>query len=340
MVSVRVNFFRWIGFVFLLVLMFSKPVYATDLEFTEAAELSWETVRDTLWDILVGEMILLRNKIPSLIFLMILIGIKNCMEFPVSLTRTVHLGIFCALALSAGELFRELAAVAENCVTYLSEFMYMTIPILTGLIANGGRVLSSVKSTYFVLGFMNVLMFLIKNIFFPGILVYFMCAVLSPLLEKDYFGALKKVIFWSIKTMLPILIGIFMMVFTLLITVTKASDTLTLQSAKLALGNCIPFLGGSLSDSGEYLIQTISHIKAKAGLAGVFAMAYAFLSPILKLVAGLLAFRGLSVCAGFLSDEKTTLFFEDTATSLGMLTGIVATVSVISILGIMILMGI
>ena len=323
-----------------MVFVFPQTVCATSLEAIEETEFSlpeiWKTVCDVLW----GEFALLRQKIPSLVFLMLLIGIKNCMDFPISLNKTVHLGIFCAIALCCGELFRQLVLVAEDCIVYLSEFVYMSVPVLTGLIANSGKVLSATKSTYFILGFMSLLTFLIKNIFLPGILVYFMCTVLSPLLEKDYFAALKKVILWAIKTVLPVLIGIFMMIFTLLTTVSKASDSLTLQSAKMALGNCIPFLGGSLSDSGEYLIQAVTQLKAKAGLGGVIGISYVFLSPLVKLTAGILTFQGLSVCAGFLSDSQTAHFFEDTATGLGMLTGVVATVLVIAVLGILVLTGI
>lgn len=340
MVPVRIKKIMGLGLAFLLLFSCPAIVQATAPEATGEISFSLESILKTVGNLLWEEFVLLKTSLAPLLFLMILIGIKNCMEFPVSLNRTVHLGIFCALALCCGELFRELAGVAEDCVRHLSEFVYATIPTLTALVANGGRVLSAAKSTYFVLGFMSILVYLIKNIFFPGILIYFMCAILSPLLEKDYFGALKKAILWAVKTALPILVGIFMMVFTLLTGVTKASDSLTLQSAKMALGTCIPFLGGTLSDSGEYLIEAISQIKAKAGLTGAIAVSYLLLSPLVKLVAGLLTFQGLSVCSGFLSDNKTTHFFEDTATSLGMLTGVVATVSVIAILGIMILMGI
>lgn len=340
MVSVRIRHLICWGLIILMLFSASQTVWANQLEEAELPDLSfqsvWETVKEMLW----GEFVLLRLKIPTLMVLIILVGIKNCMDFPLSLNRTVHLGIFCAMALCSGELFRELSEVAENCITHLCELMYLTIPVLTGLVANGGRMLSAVKSTYFMLGFMNLLVFLMKHIFLPGIFIYFMCTVFSPFLEKDYFGALKQVILWSVKTVLPILIGIFLTVFSLLTTVTKASDSLTLQSAKMALGNCIPFLGNTLSSSCEYLIQTLSHIKSKTGLAGVFTASYVFLSPLVKLVAGLLTFQALSVCAGFLSDDKTTQFFQDTATGLGMLTGVVATVSVISVLGIMVLIGI
>lgn len=338
MVCIRIK--RLSCFLLMILFICSQKVYATDASTIETFPFSFQQVWETIRDFLFGELILLRSKIPSMILLMLLIGIKNCMEFPISLNRTVHLGIFCALALGSGELFRELSTVAEACITHLSELMILTVPVLTGFIANSGKVLSAAKSSYFLLGFMSILVFLIKHIFLPGILIYFMCTVLSPLLEKDYFSALKKVILWGVKTVLPIIIGIFMTVFTLLTTVTKASDSFTLQSAKLALGNCIPFLGGSLTNSGEYLIQTISHIKSKAGLAGVITVSYAFLSPLVKLIAGFLTFQGLSVCAGFLSDETTEHFFQDTATALGMLAGVVGTVSVIAVLGIMIVMGI
>lgn len=339
MVSVRIKRMVLLGTVAAMIFIAPQTVFASSLEIAEETAFSFQGIWETICEMLWGEFLLLRQKIPILVLLMILIGIKNCMDFPASLNRTVHLGIFCALALGTGELFRQLAQVAQDCIFNLSELIYMSVPVLTGLVANSGRVMSAAKSTYFVLGFMTLITFLIKNIFFPGILVYFMCTVLSPLLEKDYFTTLKKAILWALKTVLPILIGIFMTVFTLLTTVTKASDSLTLQSAKMALGNCIPFLGGSLSDSGEYLIQAISQMKAKAGLGSVIGISYVFLSPLVKLIAGLVTFQVLSVCAGFLADHKTATFFEDTATSLGMMTGVVATVLIIGVLGILVLTG-
>ena len=140
-------------------------MYATDASTIETFDFSFQQVWETISDLLFGELILLRSKIPSMILLILLIGIKNCMEFPISLNRTVHLGIFCALALGSGELFRELSTVAEACITHLSELMILTVPVLTGFIANSGRVLSAAKSSYFLLGFMSILVFLIKHIF-------------------------------------------------------------------------------------------------------------------------------------------------------------------------------
>ncbi|MBO5408213.1 MAG: hypothetical protein J6A61_02255 [Clostridia bacterium] len=297
----------------------------------------------TLWeqadDLFFRELKAMLSRVKLLVAMLVLWGMKSCMDFPFSFNRTVTLGCMAPILYLTGEIFTELTTVATDMIEQLSQFVYLIIPTLTGLIANGGRVLSSAKSTYFILGFMNVLVFLIGHLFVPAILLYFVCSVMSAIVEKDYFSALKKVLLSVNKTALPLCIGIFTTLLTVLTTVSKSSDALTLQTAKMALGNCIPFLGSALSDSGEYLIQTVAQIKAQAGLAGIVALCYIFLVPILKILSGILIFKGLSVCAGFLCEDTVTEFYDNAQTALGMLAGVTATVSVIAILGIMILMG-
>ena len=102
---------------------------------------------------------------PLLFLVLIFYGIKNCMEFPYSLDRTVSLGCFSVTALTAGQIFGELTQSAQDMLTHLSKFVYLTIPALTGVIANGGRVLTAAKSTYFILGFINLLTFAIEKFF-------------------------------------------------------------------------------------------------------------------------------------------------------------------------------
>ncbi len=286
-----------------------------------------------------GELKAMLSRVKMLFIVLMFLGIKGCMNFPLSLNRTVTLGCMAPILYLTSEIFTELSNVATDMIDKLSQFVYLIIPMLTGLIANGGRMLSSAKSTYFILGFMNILIYLINHIFVPAILLYFICSVMSALVEKDYFSALKKALLSLNKTALPLCIGIFTTLLTVLTTVSKSSDALTLQTAKMALGNCIPFLGSALSDSGEYLIQTVSQIKAQAGLAGIVALCYIFLVPILKILCGILILKGLTVCAGFLCEETVTEFYDNAQTALGMLAGITATASVIAILGIMILMG-
>lgn len=311
-------------------------------EITQMMTSEWSAAKilTTLGNLFLGEIKGMTERLPVLIVLMIVTGIKSCMDFPLSLNRYVSLGCFSAAALVTGEIFRELSSLANELISHLGEFVYLTIPALTGLVANGGRVLTAAKSTYFILSFMNVVVWLIEQFFLPMILLFFVCSVLSAMLEQGYFQAVKRLILSLNQTVLPLVIGIFMTVLTIITSVSKASDEMTLQAAKMALGNCIPFLGSALMESGAYLIQTVSGIKAQAGLAGILVLCYLFLVPLIKLLSGMLVMRALSVSACFFSDEKITVFYEDVSTALGMLAGVVSTVSVITILSVMILMGI
>ena len=311
-------------------------------QITEAMEdgFSFGAIIKNIYELFLKELKTMSKGFPILFLVLIFYGIKGCMDFPFSLDRTVSLGCFSVTALTAGKIFSELSQSANELITHLSQFVYLTIPALTGLIANGGRVLTATKSTYFILGFINILVFSIEKFFFPAIILYFVFSVISALLEKDYFSAVKSTLSSLIKTALPLLIGIFTTVLSIITSVSKASDELTVKTAKMALGNCIPFLGNVLSESGEYLIQTVSQIKAQAGLAGILVLCYIFLVPLFKVLAGLLLFKLLCVFSGFFNDAKTTEFYENISSSLGMLSGIMGTMSVLVILSMMILMGV
>ncbi len=310
------------------------------IEETLAEGFSFGKIIKNIFELFLKEIKTMSKGFPVLFLVLIFYGIKSCMDFPLSLDRTVSLGCFSVTALTAGKIFTELSQGADELITHLSEFVYLTIPALTGLIANGGRVLTAAKSTYFILGFINLLVYAIQKLFFPAIILYFVFSVVSALLEKDYFSAVKSTLASLIKTALPLLIGIFTTVLSIITSVSKASDELTVKTAKMALGNCIPFLGNVLADSGEYLIQTVSQIKAQAGLAGILVLCYIFLVPLLKVLAGLLLFKLLCVFAGFFNDAKTTAFYENISSATGMMSGIMGTMSVLVILSMMILMGV
>ncbi len=305
----------------------------------EIFEQGFQNIGRNLISLFLGELKTVAKNIPLMVAVLILFGIKNCMDFSASLNRTVSLGCFSATALLCGGMVSQLCAISEDVISHLAEFVYLSIPALTGLIANGGRVLSAAKSTYFILGFMDVIVFLIQKFFFPGVLLYFLCAVISALTEKDYFAALKKLLPSLTKTVLPLLVGIFVACLSVLTSVSKSSDELTVKTAKMALGTCVPFLGSVLTDSGEYLLQTLSQIKAQTGFVGIAGLGYLFVIPMLKLLAGLLMLKGLSVVACFLGVDTMSTFYDDVGNALGMLIGMTATVSVMGILALMILMG-
>ena len=137
------------------------------------------------------------------------------------------------------------------------------------------------------------------------------------------------------KVSLPVIIGIFTAFLSILVNLTQKTDELSLKSAKLAIGNLIPFLGSALSDSSEVILTSIGHIKAQVGIVSIFSMIYIFVVPMIKVAAAILAFRFLAMLAGFLSVKKVTTYCEDISDGLSILAGIMATMAVVILIGIM-----
>jgi stage III sporulation protein AE len=217
----------------------------------------------------------------------------------------------------------------------LSKFVYLTIPFLTGLIASSGMVMTGLKSSFIILFSINLLTYLLNAFFVPLALLYFIFATVSALMENDIFLSIKTTMKSVVKISLPIIIGIFTAVLSILVNLTKKTDELSLKSAKLAIGNLVPFLGSALSDSSEVILTSIGHIKAQVGIVSIFSMIYIFILPIIKVGSAIIAFKFLSMISGFLSLKKVTTYCDDISDGLAILAGIMATMAVVILIGIM-----
>ena len=279
------------------------------------------------------------TKMPVLFLLLVLFSVKNCMDSESSINKTVSLALFSAAALLSAGIISDLFSVATQMITDLSAYIYVCIPILCGLVASGGLVITSAKATFIILSSMNIVTYLINIFFIPLVQIYFIFGVLSSLLENDLLKALKSNIKSIIKISLPSLVAIFVALLSIFMNVTKKMDDFSLKSAKLAVGNMIPFLGSALADSTELVVNSIGQIKAYTGFASILAMLYIFLIPMLKIISGILAFKLLSVTAGFLTDKAMTTYYEDLSAVLSILCGLMATITVMVIVSVVILMN-
>ena len=329
----------------LILLIISVPIFF--VQANEAVEVSAEllefnidSIIGYIMDSFTAEFKTVFTKTPTLFLLLILFGIKSCMDMKESINKTVALGLFSATALISIGIFNELFAVFKETISALSNYIYISIPMLCGLLAGGGMVVTSLKATFIILSSMNVITFLLNHFFIPITQIYLVLSVISSLLENDALKTLKDNIKAIIKVSLPSIIGIFMALLTIFVNVTKKMDDFSLKSARLAVGSMVPFLGGALADSTEVVLNSIGQLRAQTGIAGLLAMIYIFLLPMLKVISGILAFKLLSITAGFLSDKKMAEYYEDLSAALSILGGLLATISVIAIISVVILIGV
>lgn len=286
-------------------------------------------------DLFVKEIGELLVKLPILITIIIIFSIYASFDTLSEISQVVFLGIFSMFALVSSGIFDSIHKVATNMIDELSKFVYLTIPFLTGLIASSGMVVTGLKSSFIILFSINLLTYILNVFFVPLALLYFVFATVSALMENDIFLSIKTTIKSVVKISLPVIIGIFTAVLSILVNFTKKTDELSLKSAKLAIGNLVPFLGSALSDSSEVILTSIGHIKAQVGIVSIFSMIYIFVIPIIKVLSAILAFKFLSIVSGFLSLKKVTTYCDDISDGLSILAGIMATMAVVILIGIM-----
>jgi stage III sporulation protein AE len=275
------------------------------------------------------------KSLPVLITIIILYGMYASFDTYSEISHIVFLAIFSAFAIVSSGIFDIIHKCALNMIDELSKFVYLTIPFLTGLIASSGMVVTSLKSSFIILFSINILTYILNVFFVPLALLYFIFATVSTLMINDIFISIKNSIKSIVKISLPIIIAIFTASLSILVNLTKKTDELSLKSAKLAIGNLVPFLGNALSESSEVILTSIGHIKAQAGIVSIISMIYIFLIPIIKVLSSIIAFKFLSIISGFLSLKRFTIYCDDIASGLSILAGIMATMAIMVLIAIM-----
>ena len=159
------------------------------------------------------------------------------------------------------------------------------------------------------------------------------------MVENDIFEAVKKTVLSVIKVSLPFIVGIFTAVLTMFMKSSSKIDDFVLKSAKMTIGNMVPFLGNVLSDSATVVVSSVSQIKAQLGIIGIFGLLSVLLLPLIKILCTMFAFKILEILCCFLADKKAQKYYGELADIVSVMAGMTGTMAIMTLIGILVLMG-
>ena len=197
-------------------------------------------------------------------------------------------------------LFQSVKIVIENMAIF-SEIMS---PIMISLIvASGGNVSASIYSPSVVFlsnGFINIVLMVLL----PLNVLIMVFGVVSSFSDKiklqkfsDFFASTFK---WVLGISVTIC-GVFMTVQGLNASII---DGVSLKAAKYAISNSVPMIGGFLRDGFDIVTCGTIIIKNVIGIAGVFALFYLILAPVMHLIVYSLCFKLVSAIIEPFSNDK------------------------------------
>lgn len=211
--------------------------------------------------------------------------------------------------------FSEIIKVTQLSVDRMISFMQILLPILLTFMILAGGTGSRLVFHPIILGSVNVMGIIIKNIIFPLIYFSFILSILSNLSERGELNKLsdlsRKIIVFIISAIFTVFIGIL----TIYGLSTKI-DGLTIRTAKFAVDNFIPIVGGFLSDSIDAVIGSSAILKNGIGIIGLFILVMIILIPLIKIIVLLFVYSITEAVIQPIASKNIVEFFGDVSKTL------------------------
>lgn len=206
-----------------------------------------------------------------------------------------------------------------SSITKMQNQMNGIFPILMLLMNTAGGSISVKAYQPLVLTLSNLVSNVFVKILFPIVIAIFVLSVIGNLSPKikvknlsDFFSSLFKWIIGLIFT-------VYMSFMTIQGITASGADGISIKTAKYAIKNYIPMLGGYISDGFEVARVGAHIIKNAIGFSGIVFIIITILSPILFIAVMQLALKLIAGLVEPISDGQTSGLLNSVAKTLSLL---------------------
>lgn len=191
--------------------------------------------------------------------------------------------------------------------------MQVIMPILiTFLLLIGFPITSTTLNPIFIGGvtFINVFF---KNFLFVSITVAFGILIINNLSKnirlKRFFSFVKQINYVSIGAMFTVYLGL-VSIQGLYVT---SFDKFSVKTAKFAIGNFIPVVGGFVSDSVDILLSSSQLIKNIFGGIGLILLVGICLLPVIKILSVIVVYKLAAIIVEPVGEDGISNFLNEVA---------------------------
>ena len=209
--------------------------------------------------------------------------------------------------------FKDVLEICNNTIDSTIGIMKVIMPILIALLTvMGCPITSTVLNPIFIGGvtFINVIF---KQIIFVSISVAFAVLVVNNVSKNIKLKKLSS----FIKQMNLVFIGAMFTIYLALVSIqglyVTGIDNFTVKTAKFAIGNFIPVVGGFVSDSVDILLSSSQLIKGVFGGIGLIILVSICLAPVIKISSIILVYKLSSIAVEPIGEDSISSFLNEVA---------------------------
>lgn len=235
-------------------------------------------------------------------------------------------------------LFTNTMQTATQSITKMQNQMNGIFPVLLLLMTSAGASISVKAYQPLVLLLSNIISNVFVNILLPIVVVIFVLCLVGNISPQSKLKNLTDFFSSVFKWVIGIVFTIYMAFLSIQGITASSADGISIKTAKYAIKNYIPLLGGYISDGLEVARVGSVIIKNAIGFSGILFILFTILSPIILI--GVLQLA-LKLIAGFvepIGDSRACAILTSVSKSLSLLVTVVLGVAIMYFVIIFLLM--
>ena len=209
--------------------------------------------------------------------------------------------------------FKDVLNICYETIDSTINIMKIIMPILTTfLVLTGFSITSTILNPVF-LGGVTAINVIFKNFIFTSLSLAFAVLIINNLSKSI---KLKRLAIF-IKNINMVTVGAVFTIYLGIVSVqgmyVNSLDKFSVKTAKFALGNFIPVVGGFVSDSVDILISSSQLIKNVFGGIGLVVLVGICIIPIIKVLSVIVVYKIAAVVVEPVGEDNMSTFLNDVA---------------------------
>ncbi len=219
--------------------------------------------------------------------------------------------------------FVSLALKSRDAVERMSGFMRGSLPVLLSLMVTLGANATAAVMQPAVLAATGIVGVLVANIVLPLLMCAAVLSALCSLSSYIRLDKLRALLQTACHWTLGVSLTVYLAVLAIQGVAASTFDGVAFRTAKYAVDNFVPVVGGMFADTMDSLLSCSVLIKNGLGFCGMLALAALCLEPCVNLLVGIGCYRFAAAVLEPIADARMTAFLGNIA---GVLTSLMAAV--------------
>ena len=218
----------------------------------------------------------------------------------------------------AQDLWQHMNLAQEN-VARMADLMQSLFPLLLTLLAAVGGTAGAAVFQPAVVAACGTMTTLVRSVTLPLALAAAVTAILSHLSRHMHIGHLARLFKSGASWTLGVAFTVFLSVTTLQSLGAAAADGVSLRTAKYAVDNFVPVVGGMFADTMDTLVGASLLIKNSLGLTGLMVLLGTAWAPRIQTLSASILYRACAALLEPLADDRVSACLQDFADVLMLL---------------------